>query len=275
MVGVSGLLCALALAAAGTLPGEQLATPDTAAAPLAERLERVTRPIVGRPYLLSPLGEGEGIDPDPRFRLDAFDCTTFVETAVALATTADERAAARRLDQIRYRGEPSFAQRRHLMASQWIPDLVQGGTLTDITRELGGAETKTMRLVMTRERWERRRIAKKLALDPADVPIGTFELPYIPADRLEQWAARVPPGTIINVLRVDVPWSPVVVTHQGLVITKPGSRTRWVRHASPVLKRVIDEPLVSMMRRYQKPRKWPIAGMNLLRVNEAPADGAP
>lgn len=268
MPALTGLLLAVPLLIEGGLPGERSARPESEGTSLAERLERVTRPLLERPYVLSPLGEGEGEDPDPRFRLDAFDCTTFVETAVALATTPDEATAESRLDAIRYRGAPSFQHRRHLMASQWIPDLVGEGLLTDITREIGGAETKLMRLVMSKERWQRRRIAKNLSLDAEHVPVGTFEVPYIPAELLEQWAARVPPGTIINILRVDVPWSPVVVTHQGLVVLKPGSKTRWVRHASPVRKRVIDEPLASMMRRYQKPRKWPIAGMNLLRVNE-------
>lgn len=264
MAGAAGLFLALA---AGALPGELTPPPEVGSLP--ERLERVTRPLVGRPYLLSPLGEGEGVDPDPRFRLDAFDCTTFVETAMALATTESELEAQSRLDGIRYEGTPSFQRRRHLMASQWIPGLVRDEVLTDITREIGGAQTKTIRLVLSPERWAKRRIARKLELEAEHIPAGTFEVPYIPAEQLEQWAARVPPGTIVNILRVDVPWSPVVVTHQGLVIQKPGSKRRWVRHASPVLKRVIDEPLASMMKRYQKPRKWPIAGVNLLRVNPA------
>ena len=51
---------------------------------MADRLELATRPFVGAPYVLSPLGEGDlgGTDPDPRLRFDAFDCTTFVETAL-------------------------------------------------------------------------------------------------------------------------------------------------------------------------------------------------
>lgn len=242
---------------------------------LPERLEAVTRPLVGKAYVRSPLGEGAGIDPDPRFRLDAFDCTTFVETAIALAESPDEDAAQRRLDAIRYEGPPSFETRRHLMESQWIPNLVRDNVLTDITREVGGAKTNQLKLVMTKERWAKRRVAKKLQLATEHVPEGTFELDYITAKDLEASAAKVPPGTVINILRIEVPWSPVVITHQGIVISRPGSKTRWVRHASPVLKRVIDEPLASMMKRYQKPRKWPIAGVNLLRVNEVDSSNGP
>ena len=75
-----------------------LAAPPAAPAPLLRALSEQpagparavagTAPLLGRRYLLSALGEGTGPDPDPRFRLDAFDCVTFVETAIALGNAA-------------------------------------------------------------------------------------------------------------------------------------------------------------------------------------------
>ena len=59
---------------------------------------------MGAPYVISLLGEGMGVDPDPRMRFDAFDCTTFVETVLALSFAVDLPSAELRLDHIRYQG---------------------------------------------------------------------------------------------------------------------------------------------------------------------------
>ena len=53
--------------------------------PLPERVVGVSARFLGVPYVVSPLGEGHGQDPDPLFRADAVDCLTFVEQSLALA----------------------------------------------------------------------------------------------------------------------------------------------------------------------------------------------
>ncbi len=229
-------------------------------------LERMTRGLVAAPYLLSPLGEGALPDPDPRFRMDAFDCTTFVETAMALAMCDDLDAIATTLDDIRYDGDPKFVNRRHLMTTQWVPGLVRAGYLEDVTEQVGGKRTKWILLEMTRERWKHRRIAKKIDLGDR-LPHGRFRLPYLTIDDLRKISGRVPAGTIINVVRENRPAYPDVITHQGLIVHKPGlGKIPFVRHASPVSKRVIDEPLDHMLMRYLRPRHWRIIGMNILRI---------
>ena len=230
-------------------------------------LERVTRGLVAAPYLLSALGEGRGVDKDPRFRLNAFDCTTFVETAIALAHCDDFGQLRSLLDQIRYTGgEPAFQARRHLITSQWIPELTAAELVRDITAKIGKDQTQFIRLSLTPRRWRKRRVARTLPLRADRIPFGRYELPYLPLEAAQRQIHRIPPGTIINVVRADNERSPDVVTHQGLIIVRPGSRHRLVRHASPVSKRVIDESLDRMLRRYQKPRKWPIVGVNLLEI---------
>jgi hypothetical protein len=82
---------------------------------------------------------------------------------------------------------------------------------------------------------------------------------------------EIPPGTIVNVVRADVPWTPDVITHQGLVLMRDGERARFVRHASPVWKRVVDEPLDHFVKRYEhpsKPQPWKVIGLNLLRITD-------
>jgi hypothetical protein len=53
------------------------------------------------------------------------------------------------------------------------------------------------------------------------------------------------------------------------VVRDPRTGHTLVRHASPVAKRVVDEPLENLVRRYLHPRverKWRPVGVNVLRV---------
>lgn len=239
----------------------------------AELVERVSRGLLAAPYILSPLGEGALPDPDPKFRLDAFDCTTFVETAIALSQCDALGEVESTLDRVRYiaGADARFDTRNHLMTAQWVPHLIDTGVVEDVTEEIGGDHTKWMELKLTHERWRKRKIAKTLVLPIEAIPEGTFRLPYITMSDVLSMMERVPPGTIVNIVRPDVPSSPEIITHQGLVIVAPGSEERVVRHASPVAMRVIDETLEHMMKRYEKPkvpRKWPIVGANFLRIKD-------
>ncbi|MEM7674388.1 MAG: N-acetylmuramoyl-L-alanine amidase-like domain-containing protein [Myxococcota bacterium] len=230
-------------------------------------LERVTRGLLAAPYLRSALGEEAGIDRDPRFRLNAFDCTTFVETALALAHCDDYAQLKPLLDQIRYTdGQPTFQARRHLITSQWIPELTAAGFVRDVTVHVGAHKTRFIHLNLTRQRWQKRRFARTLPLDSDRVPYGHYDLPYLPIDVAQKRIRRIPLGTIINVVRQERETSPDVITHQGLVVRRPGSSRRYVRHASVISKRVIDESLARMLKRYRKPRKWKVVGINLLEI---------
>lgn len=256
----------------------ELEARHAAPGPYSARVERVTRGMLGAPYLLGALGEGERepdvdrarFDPDPRFRLDAFDCTTFVETALAMSLADHPDAAARLLDRIRYEeGKVAFDWRRHLMTSQWIPGLVAEGWFEDITKKIGGAQTRTIHLDLSEARWKMRHIAKALVLPESRVPRGTFDLDYLPTKAALELSEKIPPGTVINVVRADWVKSPDVITHQGIVVLQPGGKERYVRHASPLAKRVVDEPLARMLGRYlNKPGNWKVVGVNLLKMSE-------
>lgn len=231
---------------------------------LGERLERVSRPLKNRPYGVSPLGEGRGQDADPRFRLDRFDCTTFVETSLALSYSQNLDEAERWLDQIRYNGEPSFENRRHFVSAQWRPGLIQDGFLKDRTREIGGRHTREVELNFDKKAWSQRRVARSLKLPESALPWGRHRLRYVPIAALERMKSKLPSGLVVNVVRAKRAGRPILVTHQGLLLKNPKGRGLVFRHASPVAKKVIDEPLDHMLRRYAKPRAWPVLGLNFL-----------
>lgn len=241
------------------------------AATLADRLVDVTSPFLDAPYLLSPLGEGSGVDPDPRLRLDAFDCTTFIETALALALAKNLDDARVVLDHIRYQhGVVEYGARRHFPEAEWIPQLTAAGLLLDVTLKLGGdavhRETKKLDLSV----WKHAHHPGLPVLDDARIPSGVFALDVWALDDVSAHFDRIPAGTLLHVVRVDFPGVPVRVSHQGLVLEKNGKK--FIRHAADRMHhRVVDEPLPRFFSRMKQYRKWPVAGVHLTLL-QAPAD---
>jgi len=234
------------------------------------RAAAATQPLHGLPYAQDPLGEGSGPDPDPRFRLDAFDCMTFVETAAALgaSTTLDE--ARRALDEIRYDGAPSLAARNHEVLSQWIPANLRKGFIRPLPAGLlaGAAPPAAAAVEYDEARWGRlARLGLALrGVTPQRLPLGRFEVPVIPPDAFVALGPALPDGTLAFVVREDRPDRPTRVTHAGLVVAAPGpGHARLVRHAtsSAGVTRVIEEPLDRFVARQRAASRRPLTGFAL------------
>jgi hypothetical protein len=255
------------------------------------RAGEATAPFVTAPYLASPLGEGDGRDPDPRLRLDAFDCMTFVETAVALGSASSVEQAAAALDDVRYRrGRPSLAARNHEVLSQWIPANVAKGWIADATVAAAGPLARRVEQTYTAESWALVRASgRAIAGLPWDrLPVGRFAIDVVPPADVPAVAPRLPHGALVFVVRADAPGRATRITHAGLLVRGP--RGPRVRHAtsSRRVRRVIEEPLAVFVRREQQayPR-WPLDGFafyalrdNSARVHAlakraARSDGAP
>ena len=274
MTGFSALVVVLALGAP-TRPASPAALLDAlASAPAGgARAAAATRPLVGRRYQLSPLGEGSGLDPDPRFRLDAFDCLTFVETAIALGSSRTVEEAARALDDIRYQGGPAFAARHHEVQAQWIPANLARGWIADVTRDVAGDRAVLLVKEHTAASWEAvHRAGRAVAGLPRDrEPIGRFETWAVRPEDLAARGGRIPEGAVIVVLREDRPGHPTRVSHTGLVVLGPGGE-RLVRHATstPGVERVIEEPLARFSARQARAHPaWPLSGFALFAVPDS------
>lgn len=238
----------------------------------AERAVAATAPLIGRRYLLSPLGEGAGPDPDPRFRLDAFDCVTFVETAIALGTAGDLTEAAVLMDDIRYDGPPAFDRRNHYVIPQWIPANLKRGWIEDVADEVAGPDAIEAIERYDDARWKR--LARDRAtlphLSPEAYPRGVFKARMVPIGRILALADRISDGTIVWVAHDDRPSRPTRVTHGGLIVVG-GAGERRVRHASSSAgtMRVVEEPLERFLRRQATAHPgWPVSGLLLLRIRD-------
>jgi len=267
-----------AAAAAGTPAAEAPA----AGAPLEARLDAGLRGVPpgaaralwassllrGAPYRASPLGEGSGPDPDPRFRLDAFDCVTLVETAMALGAAGSVADAGALLDRIRYDGAPAWATRRHYAESQWLPGLVRDGWLEPLGPGALGVATVRVEKRLDAAAWrEAERAGRALpGLAPGVRPEGTFALEVVPLPSLLEAAPRMPEGTLLVVVREPRPSRPSLVTHMGLLVRAPGGGLA-LRHASdvPGVLRVRDEPLDAAVRRMAR-RSWKVVGVAAYRL---------
>jgi Protein of unknown function (DUF1460) len=231
---------------------------------LSARIERLSALFVGVPYGEYPLGEGgEGPEPQARWRVDAVDCQTFVETVLAMANSDSLARAQSVLDDIRYAHTPprvSFASRNHFTEAQWLPSNEAKGYLRERTQELDPRAPEAQ-LVLRREQWSQISALRRLAA--AEVPEGTFSLRYLPLDEAKAVAARIEPGTVLMVVREADPARVVRVSHMGLVVRDAHGR-KVVRHASfGAEKKVIDVPLADFLELQKTYRKWPVAGVAL------------
>lgn len=119
---------------------------------VAETAVQTAGTLLGKPYVYHTL---EG-NPQEQLvvNLQAFDCTTFIETTLALSlarhnvpttcTSAQLETAFRRyLTKIRYRNGQidGYASRLHYL-SDWLRDNERKGILQDVTRELGGVQVQ-------------------------------------------------------------------------------------------------------------------------------------
>lgn len=277
MLGVGVLAVTLLLAQAPTAPvpgGWAALTPEDRAtllkaaepgAQLHERLLGVSSRFLGTPYLLSPLGEGTGVDPDPTFRVDAVDCLTFVEETLALSLAREDGEVPTLLESIRYASTPEYEDRNHLMEAQWLPNNIRKGFLVDVTRRYGGEDTLQVHKVLTARTWTSRS-SLELKLPKDRQPVGTYSLNVIPLDRVLAHARTIPSGTVMAIVRDDLPLKATRITHLGFVVQK-GKRT-WLRHAARSrYARVVDEDLETFLARNSKYTKWKVTGVSLFEAH--------
>ncbi len=269
----------LALLAAAAIAAE---VPD-----LAARIDAVSAKFLGTPYKLGPLGEGETgeFDRDPLISFERFDCTTFVEEVAALSLEPDLEKAKTLLQKIRYKdGVVSYETRNHFPETDWIPNNMAAGYLADVTGKVAGRRMKWVFRTIRKRDWylqksttdlegfsaesEEANLARLEKLRALGEPFKdeSARLPYLPLEDLPALAAKIPDGTIGNVVRESLPEKPIVVTHQVLIFQKPAGTI--IRHAA-YGKQVQDEPLLEYFAKF-KDAKWRVLGLNLNAIKVGP-----
>lgn len=124
---------------------------------------------VGTKYVRDPLGEEAAPDPDPLIRFDAFDCTTFVETAMADGDVD-------KLNTIRYKnGNVDFINRNHFIETEWLPN--NTNLVENVSAKYGKTAIRTV--TINRAEW-----MKRMHHIKDMTPAKTVNLEYIPYSNL-------------------------------------------------------------------------------------------
>jgi hypothetical protein len=252
----------LGLVGIGSLP-EAVADAARAAVnlPLPERMKVVSDALLDRPYLLDPLGEGDGLDADPLVRYDAFDCLTFLEEILALSLAADPTDAGRIRRELRYGDAPvAYGNRHHFMEMQWLPANEKRGFVRPTSADYGEPTVRLSKTVtpQTWAWWARRRLFK---IADADLPLGPMSLDVLPIDAALRVVDRIRPGTIVFTVRDDRGGVPIWITHVG--ITVPAEKPT-VRHATKMgSNRSRDHSLAWYIGHLKTYKNWTALGVSL------------
>lgn len=164
----------------------------------------IGRSFLGAPYLAGTLEE-KGRE-KLVVNLSAFDCTTFVESALALArcVRAGKLTALefrRNLKFIRYRGGKidGYASRLHYFID-WLGDNKQKKVITDISHLLGGKpRRKTINFMTTHRELYAALKGKTVFEQMQKVEQNISRRPFhmIDNNKVARWQGRIQPGDII------------------------------------------------------------------------------
>lgn len=243
--------------------------------PIGERMAAISAPLMGTPYLNDAAGEGQGKDPDPPARYDAFDCLTFVEEVLALALAGDPTGAPAIRRQLRYGGGApvDYDNRNHFMLQEWVPRNIENGLLEDITAQLG--ETHLVEKEVTARTWAWWRKRKLFQLPDERLPTGTFRLQVMRLGAAAEIVHDIPDGALILTVRESRDAVPIIVTHLGFKV--PAGDVPMMRHATRMGSepRVRNDKLDWYLEHVRWYQRWPVDGITVLMPREiGPRQGA-
>lgn len=223
--------------------------------------------LLGKPYAVSPLGESSGIDADPLVRYDKFDCTTYVETSLALALASDSTEVVSYMNRIRYKdGKVDFMTRNHFTNVDWVKNnlwLFREATL-NFYPELAHRQST----LIQKKNWFDKNF--NLKFDGGD---EVSVLNYLSFDELKKNPSllnQLPSLVIFNLVRKN--WSLVAkigtdldISHQGFILrTEKGF---VARHASQRHQITMEQPIDVFIAEMQKTSNT-VVGIQILKLNE-------
>lgn len=212
-------------------------------------LEKTATFFLGKPYLATTLEITD--DEVLVVNLRAFDCTTFVETVIALTRTARHEKPSfdtflSELQLMRYRNGTisGYASRLHY-TSDWVYDNEQKGRLKNISATLGGTmEEKSIHFMSTH-----RDAYKHLKTDDAALQeVVSMEkeinrrggFAYLPKAKITSQADRIPHMAMIG---FTTGLNGLDTSHMGFTFRK-GDKLTFIHASSAKNRVVIDEKTI-------------------------------
>lgn len=219
--------------------------------PVGERIAAEGKLFLGTPYV------GGTLDLDPSHEhlitnLREFDCVTFYENVLALATFTS--SIADKLQDLRYRGGQitDYSSRLHY-TTDYFYDAEQKRILKNVTQAIGGAlarkEDRTINF-MTQHRASYKQLASNDTLF-AEMKViernmhdrGGFL--FIPKSNISKIESKIEPGDILGIT-TNIPG--LDCSHTGIATREADGRIHFM-HASSLMGKVIisEEPLAEYL----------------------------
>lgn len=206
---------------------------------LTRRIDLISARFVGLPYAQNPLGGGPGLPEALTVSFDSFDCVTYMETALALALSADAGGFLDTLRMLRYEGgQVSWHKRNHYM-TDWVGNNVAAGLVINLTAGPLAVEVS-------------RRLSVIKALPERDVSFLVYRKQTLPS-----FAPAVETGDLVLFASAK---RNLDFFHTGLAVRRGGALL--LRHATRSAGAVVEEPLEDFLRRFR------MSGVVLLRPVE-------
>ena len=224
----------------------------------------------GTPYGAHTL---EGPVEQLTIRLDSLDCTTFVETALALAYTAGERRTSWRdfvynLERFRYRGGKlnGYPSRLHYICD-WAVDNIHRGNLRDVTDRVPNAVSVVRSIdFMTNHRDSYPALADSANFEAMKIVEQGFRLHKFPYVRTADLARRDVQNALQtgDVVALVTKMKDLDVTHMGMIV-KDDAGVPHLLHASSSngVVELSNVPLADFMRRNRS-----LMGIRVFRLAE-------
>jgi hypothetical protein len=218
--------------------------------PVPLRVTAIAKSFVHTPY------QAHTLEATPNeqliVNLRGLDCTTFVESTLALATTGQSdttfESYCRRLQQLRYRDDAiaGYSSRLHYL-SDWLYENQRKGIIEDLTRQLGGKPyPKKLQFMSTHRQAYRQLEAEDNYQDllRTEATLANRKLFYIPKNEILLIEKGLNEGDIITIT-TSIPG--LDASHVGFAIRQKG-RVHLL-HASSDAGRVVisEKPLAEYL----------------------------
>lgn len=218
--------------------------PDESPQSVSNRIQYFNHILLDKPYILTALGEGPKAryDQAPLYRLDGFDCQTYVETILALALSDSVQHFKQCIQKIRYaHGKNRYLKRHHFTAPDWNAFNQQQGILKDITASIVDhdhhSKARYAHTVIDQAAWyqhfDRSKIRlcqtsptilahrlKQLQKSGQSLPRKTSRIAYLPIQDLvaknkqsQYLLDQIPHGAIIEIVRPNWDLTKLIGTH--------------------------------------------------------------
>ncbi len=198
------------------------------------------------PYTLGPLGEGYGIDKDPIYRFDTFDCLTYVETVLALSIANNNDEFEDLIKKIRYQdGKVSFENRLHFQNPDWIENNKKyvENISEELSQKILNKKTSISQIELNKTLWFKKNYNIDVSSNIQNVNLAYISLEDL-KNNIDNFAKNIVyPHIFMTVIsdkqQKEKIGTQVDISHTGFLINKDG--ILYIRHASQKHKKVIDE----------------------------------